>query len=201
MLNNQSDVRGNRPLLAIDFDDVLFDCDGALREILRREFGFNATYSEFIKTNPHMKEEVFRFLYGNDHQNCAAINGSREAVTHLLDAYRVIVITGRSETTMVQTEDWLRNNFATMLPEVYFANNFLSDPNRERRKKVEICIKLGVSVLVEDSLEEAVSVASDEITVLLIDKPWNRCELLPPNVYRVKDWKHILTKLLRASRK
>jgi len=192
------DTLDNRPLLAIDFDDVLFDCDRALKEILRREFRFNATYSEFIEANSHIQEDVFRFLYGNDHQNCSVVNGAREAVSCLVTAYQMVVITGRSETTRRQTERWLKSNFAIMSPEVFFTNNFLGKPDEERKKKVEICINLGVSILIEDSWEEAVGVASSGITVLLVDKPWNRRELPFSNVYRVKDWDHILTKLLRA---
>lgn len=198
MLRILKDTPEKRPLLAIDFDDVLFDCDGALKEILRREFRFNATYSEFIEANPQMQEDVFRFLYGNDHQNCAAVNGAREAVSYLVTAYQMVVITGRSETTREQTERWLKSNLAIMSPEVFFTNNFLSKPDEERRKKVEICVNLGVSILIEDSWEEAVSVASSGISVLLVDRPWNRRELPFPNVHRVKDWDHILTKLLRA---
>ena len=114
MLDIRKDIRDNHPLLAIDFDDVLFDCDGALREILSREFGFNATYSEFIKKNSYMQEDVFRFLYGNYHQNCAVVNGAYDAMLYLVTACRVIVITGRSETTRAQTEKWLESNFGTI---------------------------------------------------------------------------------------
>jgi len=195
MLNTEKNTLDDCPLLAIDFDDVLFDCDSALKEILKREFGFNDTYSEFIKTNSHLQEDVFRFLYGDNHQNCAVVSGAREAMSHLVTAYRVIVITGRSETTRVQTEKWLKSNFATIFSEVYFTNNFLGEPNMEKKAKAEICVNLGVDILIDDSWEEAISVVSVGITTLLFDKPWNRRELFS-GIYRVRDWDHILTELL-----
>lgn len=196
MLDIRKDTTDHRPLLAIDFDDVLFDCDGALREILKREFGFRDAYSEFIKTNPHMQKDVFRFLYGSYHKNCAVINGACDAISRLAMFYRMVVITGRSEVVRSQTEKWLRSNFATIFSKVFFTNSFLNESSQEKREKVKICIDLGVTVLVDDSWEEAMRVASAGITTLLFDKPWNRKESSSFNVYRVRDWAHILTKLL-----
>lgn len=196
MLDIRKDATDHRPLLAIDFDDVIFDCDGVLREILKREFRFEATYLEFIKTNQHMQKDVFRFLYGDYHKNCAVISGARDAISRLSIFYRMVVITGRSEVVRPQTEKWLESNFTTIFSKVYFTNSFLSESNQKKREKVKICIDLGVNVLVDDSWEETVSVASVGITALLFDRPWNRGKPSSFNVYRVRDWAHILTKLL-----
>lgn len=183
-----------RPLLAIDLDDVLFDCDDALRRIIHNEFDGESSYMQFVTKHPHLKNDIFRFLYGSYHCGCTAIRGAFSTLLQLASNYRMIVITGRSESKRKQTEEWLDANFPKLFSAVYFTNVFLGESEEVERKKSDICTDAGVDVLIDDSIEEAVEVSSSGIQVLLFDRPWNRSSI-PTTVYRVKDWNHVLNKL------
>jgi len=59
-------------------------------------------------------------------------------------------------------------------------------------KKSDLCLKLGVEVLVDDCLEFAEECADKGIKVLLLDSPWNQTDSLPKNVKRMKNWDEIV---------
>jgi len=190
---SQSDSQ-HRPLLAVDLDDVLFDCDDALRRIIRNEFHDQSSYMEFVTRHPHLKSEIFRFLYGSYHRECLTMPGAYDVLSRLTDVYRMIIITGRSESTREQTEEWLEMKFPTFFSAVYFTNDFLGESGAVKRKKSDICTDVGVDVLIDDSIEEVIEASSFGIQALLFDRPWNRTAI-PTTVYRVKDWNHIFNKL------
>ncbi len=174
MLDNNQFNRQRRTLLAIDFDDVLFDCNDALQRIIRNEFHGTEPYMEFIGKHPQLKNEIFRFLYGSYHQDSTMIDGAYDVLSQLAKNHQMVVVTGRSESTRRQTEKWLGNNFPTLFSGIYFANTFLRWKNKSERKKSNICLDIGVDILIDDSVEEAIEVSSVGVTVLLFDRSWNR---------------------------
>lgn len=192
--NQGSKLKPDRPLLAIDFDDVLFDCNATLQLIIRDEFNNESSYIEFVTKHPHTKKEIFHFLYGSYHQNGAAMYGARNVLSRLVNSHRLIVVTGRSESTRKLTEEWLGNNFPTLFSEVYFTNTFLSAHGEIERRKSAICADARVDILIDDSLEEALEVSSIGIPVILFDRPWNRSST-PNMICRAKDWDHVFHKL------
>lgn len=200
MSNNLANVAIEKPLIAVDLDDVIFDCNGMLQVILLKEFGFAGTYSEFIKLNPGMVGVAFEFLYGKYHQDSLSADGSFEALSSIAVFYRMIVITGRSEAVREQTIKWLESNFPGLFKEVYFTNSFLAAESMARIEKHEICANLGIRTIIEDSHEVAVSAASNNMNVLLIDRPWNREVPQHPNIYRAKGWKDVYELLLKSHR-
>lgn len=183
-----------RPLLAVDFDDVLFDCNDALQRIICNEFHDTSPYMEFIGKHPQLKNEIFRFLYGSYHQDSTMIYGAYDVLSQLAKNHQMIVVTGRSESTRRQTEKWLGNNFPTLFSGIYFANTFLRWKNESERKKSNICLDIGVDILIDDSVEEAIEVSSVGVTVLLFDRPWNRT-VVSGSLFRVNGWSHVLDKL------
>lgn len=181
-------------LIAVDFDDVLFDCNAALQCIIRNEFYDTTSYIEFVTKYPYLKNEIFRFLYERYHHDCTAISDTHSALLQLATSHRLVVVTGRSESTSKQTEKWLENNFHNLFSAVYFTNAFLRNPGEVKRRKVDICADLGVDILIDDSIEEVISVSLIGITAFLFDRPWNRVSA-PTTICRVKDWNHILSKI------
>jgi len=182
------------PLLAIDFDDVLFDCNDALQRIIRDEFNDKLPYMEFITKYPELKNEIFHFLYGSYHHKCSVICGAQNVLSHLASSFRMVVITGRSESRKEQTEEWLESNFSKLFSKVYFTNTFLGEPWEEKRSKSDLCKDVGIDILIDDSVEEAMEVSSIGIPVLLFDRPWNRIDLVDA-ICRVNDWNQVLHKL------
>ncbi len=189
-----------KPLIAVDLDDVIFDCNGTLQVILVKEFGFAGTYSEFIKLNPDMVGVAFEFLYGKYHQDSPSVEGSFEALSSIAAFYEMTVITGRSEDVREQTVKWLESNFLGLFKGIHFTNSFLAVESTTRIEKHEICANLGIRTIIEDSHEVAVSAASNNMNVLLIDRPWNREVPQQQNIHRAKGWKDIYELLIKSHR-
>jgi len=78
---------------------------------------------------------------------------------------------------------------------VYFTNHYSKKELNETKKKSNICIELGVELLIEDSLDYAFECSSEKIKVLLLDKPWNKADKLPAGVTRVHSWREIIEKI------
>lgn len=59
--------------------------------------------------------------------------------------------------------------------------------------KSEVCRKLGVHYLIEDSLENAMDVAEVGIPVFVLEKPRNsRRDETHENIYKIQNWKDII---------
>jgi uncharacterized protein len=95
-------------------------------------------------------------------------------------------ITARPVTTQELTLSWLHKcgfwlKGATL--DLVDYSKHKTDPEYKR----DIAKKIGIDIMIEDSVEIANSIG---VRVLLIDKPWNQ-EKLEKNVIRVKDWQEI----------
>jgi hypothetical protein len=191
MSNNLANNAHEKTLIAVDLDDVIFDCNGTLQVILVKEFRFSGTYSDFIKLNPDMINVAFKFLYGKYHQDSLPVAGALEAILTITTKYRMTVITGRSELVRVQTFEWLERNFPGVFTEVHFTNNFLSTKKERCREKHHVCSSLGVQTIIEDSHDVAVKAASSNMNVLLMDRPWNQDVPKHPNIHRIKRWNQV----------
>ncbi len=84
--------------------------------------------------------------------------------------YKFHVVTARHFVLRFATGIWLYMNYKHIFDSVEFANFF----TRFSTKKSEICKKLGATIIIEDSLENAIDCAKEWIKVYLIDKPWNQ---------------------------
>lgn len=84
--------------------------------------------------------------------------------------YQLHVVTARHFLLRFATGIWLYKNYKHIFDSVEFANFF----TRFSTKKSEICKKLGATIIIEDSLENAIDCAKEWIQVYLLDKPWNQ---------------------------
>jgi hypothetical protein len=111
--------------------------------------------------------------------------GAVEAVTRLSAYYQLPVITKRSVVRSAETHALLDKHFGTKLGRVHFTNGF----HKKRRSKGSVCVELGIRVFVEDSPEDAADVASEGVTVLLMDSPWNQEVRNTSRIVRVFGWR------------
>jgi len=102
--------------------------------------------------------------------------------------YDLVIITSKPEYLREQTEIWLQKYFPNSFKSVHFTNSF--HRNGSKRAKADVCDKLGVSVYIEDSIENAKAVVAPNREVLLFDTPWNQ-DVTPPGTIRVSSWEEI----------
>ena len=105
---------------------------------------------------------------------------------------KISIITARSDQEIWKKErtySWIRAYFEDIgEDEVYFVNHF-SD---ESRPKSHTCKTYGVTLMIEDSMENAYDLVENGIHCILLEKPWNRDRAFEhPFLTRVKDWGEI----------
>jgi len=185
--------------IGIDLDEVLADFTSAIIKFHNKTF--NTSFQkdhlciyEFWKiwggTEKGMAREIDEFYKSHYFENIKPIPGSKIGVNVLSKKHDLKIITARQNYIADKTKKWLNNHFANKFSEIHFANHY--SPIGKSIKKSEICLKLDIDLVIEDSLEYAKDCISVGKNVLLFDCPWNQSEKLPKNIKRVYSWKEIV---------
>ncbi|MEX0930190.1 MAG: hypothetical protein WDZ79_00785 [Candidatus Paceibacterota bacterium] len=193
----------SKPVLGLDFDDVIFAHNDALFAFQNERDGTSFTRDDIMhygleKTWGCSREEahtrVMRFFHSPDHFKTQPLPGSIEAVELLERSYDIHLITARSAEFLSQTQEWLQHYLPILADRLYFTREVHGG---ESRPKSDVCKELGVSVFVDDALHHAEDLAPAVERVFLLDTPWNQTEeALPANVKRVYSWEEITRELV-----
>jgi len=185
--------------IAIDIDEVLFEFVRGYLQVAKDKGYKELTFEEVYTYNLWeplgvSKEEAVQI--SEDYHNSNFFNspevvlGAKEALKKL-NNYELFFITNRPLRWKLKTLSFLKENFGVDSSHVYFAGDFHKGNGKG---KAEICKELGVSLIVEDHSEFVEGYANEGITVLLLDKPWNK-NVLHENIIRCKDWNEVLRNL------
>lgn len=187
-----------KPILGVDFDDVLVRTGHALAEFHNATYGTSYTRDEVTDfklsgiwncTPEEAHRRIGEFISTEFHHKAEAVLGAYDALKILKKDYDIVIVTGRSSEWRDTTVEWLEKNFIGLYREIHFTD---SHPNSVSfRPKSEIAQNLGFNIFIDDALHFASDVASVGIPVLLFDTPWNQGEL-PKGVTRVYSWEEIL---------
>jgi uncharacterized HAD superfamily protein len=106
------------------------------------------------------------------------------------------IITARSNHEswkLDRTTRWVRSHFSFLEnTDIHFVNHFTADA----KPKSHTCSLLGVTLMIDDAMENAHELCLAWISCLLLEKPWNRdVDFEHPLVYRAKDWKEVIDSL------
>ncbi len=125
------------------------------------------------------------------------VHGSRKWVEMLRSAgKRYSIITARNGNDQIKkrrTLDWVGYYFGE-IPEsdIHFVNHY----STEALPKSAVCKTLGIDLMIDDHIENARDLATNNIVTILLEKPWNRHDTFDhPLIYRVKDWEEIIESL------
>jgi 5'(3')-deoxyribonucleotidase len=197
-----------KPVLAVDFDDVLFpfmDCF-----VPHYNDTYDANFSvddyhtfEFHKVWGGTSERAFdcvaKFFHA-PHDGIAPIKGAVEGVRDLAERFELIVVTARSESLRPQTEKWLQEVFPGQFERVFLCDTYALDRDALRRTKSEVLEEVGAVGLIDDSLHHTTQVAATGRRAMLFGNyAWNRTDILPEGVSRYNDWPHIVESLVTAA--
>jgi 5' nucleotidase, deoxy (Pyrimidine), cytosolic type C protein (NT5C) len=106
------------------------------------------------------------------------------------------IITARNGNDPVKrkmTIEWVSYHFPDIsLSDLHFVNHY-SD---ESLPKSSVCKNLGITLLIDDHIDNARDMIDTGLSVILLEKPWNRDIIFDhPNLYRVKNWQEIINNL------
>lgn len=116
---------------------------------------------------------------------------SQKALEILSKDNELIAITFRPTYLQEATEYWVKKFFPEKIKKVICTNQYVLSPLKI--SKLDICLKEGIEVIIEDNLQVAVECAGKGIKSFLLDKPWNQNGSNKiSNLIRVKNWKSLL---------
>lgn len=196
----------SRRKIGVDLDDTLVDFTGAFilyhNEIyktnLRREQFTSLSFNRVLGVTPKEANKRVNDFYGTEYfRKIQPILGSVEAVKTLAQEDDLYIITSRPEFLRKETSQLQEQYFQTIFLEIFYSYNHYAKHGDIGKSKPEICLRLGISKLIDDSLEYAKQCAERGIEVILFgdNNFWNQDRQLPPNVLRAKNWKEALEKL------
>jgi len=192
----------NKPLIAIDVDDVLAVHAQEFVNYSNKKWGTNLKVGDY---HDHWAEiwqvdwdETQRRLHGylnaGQFAKYKTVNDADIALKKLKKRYKLAVLTARQQSLAEDTKAWIAKHFMDTFDEIHFAGVWdLSLKEAVNRDKTAVAQQIGAEYLIEDQLKYALPVAKAGIEVLLFgDYPWNQADRLPKGVTRVKNWQEVL---------
>lgn len=186
-------------LIAIDLDGVLSDTLAAFIAFhnetystkLERKHFHSDRYWEIVgETKEVFAKKFDHFTETSYFQEIQPVKDAISAITYLAQHHQLIVITARQTELAKKTNEWIAKHFPNKFKDVYVINHAVFAKKGMTMRKGELCQKLGVDILVEDSLENANECVSERTKILLLDMLWNQGNL-QEGIYRILSWKHV----------
>lgn len=190
-------------IIGIDKDDVLVDLNGRLHPFHNKHYGTSVTFEDLHTfdlnrmwgcTPDEALERVYRFYDSTEFAGLVPVEGAVEAVAKLSEHNRLMVVTSRPSFMLERTQSSLDRYFPGLFDGVHLTNGF----SREgvKVKKSEVCLKLGITALIDDHVDNLIDCAENGITPILFRRPWNRSltevELRSHGITPADNWFHVL---------
>lgn len=189
-------------LIFIDMDEVLGNFVHQFIKFHNRTKNDNFKFEQAVDyemeitwriSRKELVEEMTEFYKSEEFKNITPIPGAKEGIDFLSKDNELVILTARPNHTKDQTKEWVEKHFPGKFSNIYHTNE--GSYNEPTIKKVDLCLKLGVDLVIEDALKNAIDCAKKGIKVFLLDYQWNRCEELPEKVTRVYSWQEIIEEL------
>ncbi|KAK2461680.1 hypothetical protein APHAL10511_006143 [Amanita phalloides] len=182
----------NKPVIAIDLDDVLSQTNKAVAEWHNRHYNTQMDLSTFYYyyywKNPFWgprkatMEKVVKFYAADWTQDIEPVPGAKEGLHALKDmGYRLIVVTARTKDNAEKSRLWIEKHFPDMIERIICTGQF-KDAHKEggvvtQPNKAQVCADLNARMLIDDSAENAMQcvTATPAVSVLLFGEyEWNK---------------------------
>jgi uncharacterized HAD superfamily protein len=190
----------NKPVIAVDIDDVLVPHVQDLISWHNREYGTHMDLMHYHSRNPkdwgsdtieEAIKRVQRFFTHPDFINAKPMGNAAEVLAKLSGSYKLIVITSRDNIIEGVTNEWLDRHFPQIFKEAHFTARFNLEGKSGKKSAVALSAK--AEYLIDDTLENALEGAEAGVKILLFgDYPWNQIDKLPNGVTRVNNWQEVL---------
>ena len=187
--------------IGIDIDDTIAEYMKGYLEFYNKKKGTNFvvedifSYSqvEVLKVpKDEAKELIFEFGETEKFLNLDFLPGAKESISTLENGeHKIFFITSRPETERNKTQLFLDNNF----PKNNFELHFSGERWGTLKTKGDICVELGVQVMIDDNKNYAFDCAKKGVKVLLVDRPWNKEHEEQENIIRVFNWQEIMNEI------
>lgn len=193
----------NKPIIAVDLDDVLSDSASEFIAWSNKSWGYNLTLEDYDEHLAKMwqvdEDEAERRIQAyHDAEVSARYRHNQDAtkvLTKLSKSYTLIITTSRNQRLEALTSAWLKKHFGDIFTGIRFAGIWDKTENLKDRvhlTKATLCQEIGASYLIDDQPKHCRAAAEVGVTSILFgDYPWNRSVELTHNMIRAKDWHEV----------
>ncbi|KAI0651534.1 hypothetical protein C8Q79DRAFT_1004822 [Trametes meyenii] len=183
----------DRPVIAVDMDDVLSQTNEVVAEWHNKAYGTNMKMEDFYYyyywMNPYWGspqdtiDKVEEFWKTDYIDIAPPVEGAVEGITKLKNlGYRLVVVTARQTRELDRSLEWLEKNFPGLFETMICtgqSQETLADEHElvTKLSKADVCRKLKAKFLIDDSAENATKcvTSSPPVPVLLFgDNAWNQ---------------------------
>jgi len=194
----------NKPILTIDFDDIIDEFFSSFLTWCNKENGTTLTYEEFRDYGDHTLlhpdgDLVTSWInhYAVHHiMDCPPVTGALEQIKRLAEIYELHIVTSRPEYNRLAVEAWLKVHcIAHLFVSITFTNSFGNDPNAPKTDKPTVCTQLGAVAHIDDALSHAEAVTAVGIRVYMLPRPWNEGRI-PEGVMLCSNWQELGDQLM-----
>jgi len=191
----------DKPVIAVDIDDVLADSTEALRlevndrlkvELTAEHYKIPGDYRRYyesiwkrhgLESRINMKDLDPRMA--EDQSHIEPNQQAEEVLRRLSERYSLIVVTSRPATWRKATERWLERHFKDMFSQILFIEE------TEGETKGRLCREHDADWLIDDNVEHAQSAVDEGLEVILFgDYGWHH--KVPAHFHRCKNWRQVL---------
>ena len=139
-------------------------------------------------------QKVHSFQESDYFDMIGPVEGAVRGIRKLHLNNEIYILTSRSDYFSEKTKEQLLNYFGDKFLDIFFTNNYSNSTQLVSEKKSDICLDVGIELMIDDNFETAVQCADSWIRVLMMSQPWNKGKSYP-GVQRVNNWKEILEKI------
>lgn len=189
----------DRPLIAVDIDDVLFPFVPGIATYHNDLKGTTLSPQDFHSYNfmevwggdeQETNTIVDNFMMG-DNLHLQPVEGAKQALTRLNQDYDIVLVTARNEVFETATVTWLREHLPDLFRHVIFAGNQYD--GRPHRTKGSICTELDAQLLIDDHPRNIMSAAECGIDGILFGiHAWSVLDAPNSKVTACRDWSAVL---------
>ncbi|HME86890.1 MAG TPA: hypothetical protein VKE88_00575 [Candidatus Nanoarchaeia archaeon] len=180
--------------VGVDLDDVLSQTFEPIRLFHNSKYDTKIKFEDITShpwyifmteqygpvTNEEMIRRFHEFYETDAFKNLALVKGAQEGIAELKKRhFDLDIITNRPSILHGATQQWLGKHFPGMFGGVHMTNKETNDGG-VKKDKFTFCKELGISVIIEDCLENAIDcvtkakAAGHPLRAILFDRPWNR---------------------------
>lgn len=192
-----------KQIIAVDFDDTIFDEDTAVRLFHNERYGTRHTTEDYLAPGEYGtfwmhiwntdKTETLRryeeFLIHKFKHGLPPLSGAIEVLESLKQRYELVIITSRDKRGVSITHEALNKYYPSIFKDVHFVP--LWDTGK-KATKAQISQSVGAEYLIDDSFEHCLLAAEAGIEALVYGVyGWNQTQELQPHMTRVKNWMEV----------
>lgn len=190
-----------KQIIAVDVDEVLAANAPSFVEYTNEQWGMDLTVDDYHEHWAELwqvdHEETMRRAKQYNASEAITSMGHFEAANKVLrnlaDRYTLVIVTARRKELEAVTEQWVSRHYDGIFSAIHHADIWDTEhPDANTFTKADICVKLGVSFLVDDQSKHCNAAQAAGVQAIMFgDYPWNRSDDITPGVIRCADWDEV----------